>query len=233
MAVSSTYGAMQQQIAVELGYRTDLLTVPMASGITLLTLSPIQTAIQNAIAKWERKHFYFNEVEGSNAFTTVVGQEFYTAADAAVIGTNPHIDKLWVYISGNRYSLNPRTEQYISDTSLNPSNNGQPIDYAYYAESIRMYPIPDGAYPCTIEGVQRFTTLTNDTDANVWTQDAEALIRTEAKIDLLINTIKSPELAADQKRLIYGDAMEQGYLYALMGETTQRAAVGRFRAMYF
>ena len=233
MPVSYNYGQLQAQIAYELGQRTDLLAIPSGSG---LALSPIQQAIQNAIAKWEREHFYFNEVEALNVVSTVQAQEFYTSVTWAFITAQIHIDKIWVLVSNNRYSLNPRTEQYISDTSLNPSVQGQPIDYAYYAETIRLYPIPDGIYPITVEGTQKFSTLSNSGDSNSWTKDAADLIKAEAKFDLLTNVLKQTDLALTQKNLIYGDPMnpeEQGYIHALRSEGVQRPAILKARANYF
>jgi hypothetical protein len=233
MPVSYTYAQLQSQIAFELGQRTDLLSIPSGSG---LALNPIAQAIQNAIAKWEREHFYFNEIEAINTVSTVVGQEFYTSANWAFIAAQIHIDKIWVLISNNRYSLNPRTEQYISDTSLNPSVQGQPIDYAYYAETIRLYPIPDGVYQITVEGTQKFSSLANSSDSNSWTTDAADLIKAEAKLDILTNILKQPELALTQKNLIYGDPMnmqEQGFIHALRSEGVQRPAKLKNRANYF
>lgn len=261
MTVISNYGQMQVQIATELGYRTDLLFPPslgtLPTGLPVPTLSPIQSAIQNAIAKWERTHFYFNELQSLNTFSTVVGQEFYvpttppltwdgggswdagtswdqTSGQTSILGTTIHIDKIWVLVSSNRYSLNPRTEQYMSDTSLNPAVQGQPIDYSYYAGTLRLYPIPDGAYPISIEGTVRFSPLQDVADSNAWTQDAEALIRTEAKLDILTNILKQPDLAAEQRAMIYGSgSTDHSYLYVLMQEGVQRPAVLKMRAMYF
>lgn len=233
MPVSYNYSQLQAQIAYELGQRTDLLSIPSGSG---LALSPIQQAIQNAIAKWEREHFYFNEIEAINSVSTVKAQEFYTAATWPFITAQIHIDKIWVLVSNNRYSLNPRTEQYISDTSLNPSVQGQPIDYSYYAETIRLYPIPDGIYPITIEGTQKFSTLVNSADSNSWTTEAADLIKAEAKSDILTNILKQTDLANIQKNLIYGDPMnpqDQGYITALRSEGVQRPAELKARANYF
>lgn len=302
MSVSYNYGQLQNQIAYELGQRFDLLTIPTG---TNLALSPIQQAIQNAVAKWEREHFYFNETGALQSFTsnqivtetgsgfvtedgqavdvesvlptgdfltetgaiittetgeaivgentgsggggstrtrvmttlsTATGQEFYDATSWPQIGTQPHIDKMWVFISGNRYSLNPRTEQYLSDTSLNPNVYGQPIDYAYYAEAIRLYPIPDGDYPITIEGTRRFTNLSASTDSNVWTTDAADLIKAEAKRDIYMNILKDKAQADGQSILIYGDPsnpQDQGYIHALRSEGVQRPAVLKARAWYF
>lgn len=302
MSVTYTYGQLQSQIAYELGQRFDLMDIPSGSN---LALSPIQQAIQNAIAKWEREHFYFNEQGALQTFTsdqivtetgsgfltedgqavvveststtgnfltesgavittesgsaisvenpgsgggpstksavmtslaTVTGQEFYDQYTWAYLLSSIHIDKIWVFISGNRYSLNPRTEQYMSDTSLNPNVTGQPIDYSYYAEAIRLYPIPNGVYPITIEGTRRYSTLVNSTDANVWTQDAADLIKAEAKRDIYMNTLKDKAQADGQSILIYGDpgnAQDVGFIHALRSEGVQRPAVLKAKGWYF
>ncbi len=233
MSVSYTYQQLQNQIALELGYRTDLLNIP--AGFTV-ALSPIAQAIQNAIAKHERERFYFNELTSINAFNTVTEQEFYTSAAFGGLGTMPHIDKLWILISGNRYTLNPRTEQYLSDTSVNPSVSGQPVDYALYGETLRLYPIPSGAYPITPEGTQRLAALVQPTDENAWTQDAGDLIKAEAKFDLYTHFLKNPAGALAMKNAIYGDPndpTEIGLLDALQSETYQRTAVGKTRPSYF
>ena len=118
MTISQTYGVMQQQIADELGDNQTLLA-PLSD--SSLTLSPIQNAIQQAIAKWERELFYFNEflletpLSTPSAFQTANGQEYYGANTSpnsyAPIATLAEIKKLWVLVSSNRYTLNPRTPQ--------------------------------------------------------------------------------------------------------------------------
>ena len=219
----STYGDMQNRIADELGARSDLT-------------SQIQLAIQTAIAKWERERFYFNEVRTANAFSTVKGQEFYGASDYAPLGTLAHIDKLSILISGNRFALTPRTAQYLEDVSVNSAVQGQPADYAYYGLQLRLYPIPDNAYPINILGTTRLAAISNPNDSNAWTNDAEALIRCEAKMDLYENTLQAPELADRMRLLIHGDISKpghRGYVYALKAETMRRAASGRTRPTYF
>src|SRR5258706_15369132 len=99
MAIRATYGQLQRGIVDELGDRTALL-VPLGDE-ALLTLSPIQNAIQSAVAKWEREPFYFLEVY-STLFTTVAGQEFYTTSDAAAIATAPNIATMRVLVNANR-----------------------------------------------------------------------------------------------------------------------------------
>ncbi len=120
--------------------------------------------------------------------------------------------------------------------SVNPIVQGQPIDYAYYAEQLRLYPIPDNAYAVSLLGTTRFAPLGNAGDSNPWTLDAEALVRCEAKMDLYENTLQQPDMADRMRHLIHGDLSRpgsRGYLYALKAETARRAAVGRTRPSYF
>lgn len=218
-----TYQAMQDRIADELGQRSDLS-------------SQIKLAIQTAIAKWEREQFYFNQLRTPNVFNTVSGQEFYTSADNANIGSMAKLNKVTVLVNSNRYTLNPRTADYLEDISVNPAVKSYPFDYAYYAESLRLYPIPSGVYPITLMGTQRLSTLVNGTDSNAWTTDAEALIRCEAKMDVYLNILQQPDLAQLMAFQIYGNPSmpgSRGYLYDLRAETANRQATPKIRPTYF
>lgn len=190
-----TYAELQNRIADELGGRTDLMVASSGE-----TLSPIQLAIQDAISFYQNERFWFNEYRTAGAFNTVVGQEFYTSADWADIETVQHIDKLSVLISGNRYFMVGRTEQYLEDISINPSWQGQPVDYAYYNFQLRFYPIPNGVYPVNVLGTKFFPVLSGNSDTNVWTNEGEPLIRLTAKQYLYRDTILDDAKAASQER---------------------------------
>lgn len=222
MSISATYITLQRQIADELGNRTDLLDPLSDSG---LTLSPIENAIASAIAKWEREPFYFNEVYTQPLFTTVASQELYTTTDAAAIATAPDLYVLHALIASNRHVLERRNWEYIEELSISPTNTGQPTDWAYFAQQIRLYPIPDGAYPIRATRLQRVAALSADADTNVWTQDAFDLIRSEAKLILATETLHDEAIARACKIAIYGDPAvprDRGYLGALWAETTRR-----------
>lgn len=232
MAISATYLVLQEQIADELGDRQDLLS-PLSD--SSLTLSPIKNAIQSAIAKWEREPFYFNEAFTQSLFSTVAAQEFYTTTDAAMIATSPYLLKLHILVNANRYTLELRTWQYLEDISVNPANTGEPVDYAYMAEQLRFYPIPNGVYPVTLSGTKRFSNLSADADTNIWTQDAFDLIRSEAKLILAREVLFDDELSARMQMAIYGNPQvpqDRGYLKALKAETARRAR-GKIVPTYF
>ncbi len=211
---------------------------------TPLTLGPIPNAIQSAIAMWERERFYFNEIlvdfnqngVPTSPWYTVLNQEYYTSADYAGIATIAKFDKIWVLINSNRYALTPRTFQYMADTSVNPAVIGFPVDYAYSGLSVKMYPIPDGNYPVGFLGTKREAPLSASGDANVWTEDAYDLIRSEAKRIVANDVLHNAAIVAECERAIYGDPSNpraRGYLYGLKRETTGRRAQSRTVPTYF
>lgn len=222
MAADTTFGDLCNRIADELGGRTDLLTAS-----TGLTDSPIQLAILDAVSLWDGERFYFNEYRTTGAFSTVAGQEFYTSSDWADIATIGHIDKLSVLISGNRYFMWPRTEEYMEDISINPSWRGQPVDYAYYNFQLRFYPIPDNAYPVNVLGTKSFAALSSNSDSNVWTTEAEAMIRATAKMYLYRDTLQD-----DGRAQAMANAM-QGEYSSLKGNTFRKAATTRMKPTMF
>jgi hypothetical protein len=243
VAIATNYLTLQQQIADELGDRQDLLA-PLDD--SALLLSPIQNAIQSAIAKWEREPFYFNQaivqtpLSGPYALATASGQEYYgaatTPASYAALASFAKIRKAWVLVARNRYTLNERTAQYLDDVSVNPAVTGEPVDWSYAAGLLRLYPIPNGAYPIGFEAIQRLPALSAASDANAWTQDAADLIRAEAKLILAEELLHDIELAALMQRAIYGDPGEprrRGYLHALKAEGARRSGRGRIRPTHF
>lgn len=229
MAISANYITLQRQIADELGNRTDLLSPLGDSG---LTDSPIKLAIRTAIAKWESEPFWFNEVLVSPFLTTVSGQEYYTPSDAASISTSPQITTLKILYSGIWMPLTERSFDYLEEISTNPTGRGIPNDWAFYGTSIRLYPIPDNAYPITSVQYTRVADLAGDTDANIWTTYGYDLIRSEAKLTLARETLHDGDLAAECETAIYGGPTTHGYLTRLKSETARRVHT-RFRPSRF
>lgn len=211
----ASYLDMQTRIADELD-RSDLT-------------AQIKKAILSAVAHYERKSFYFSET--SFTFSTVAGQEYYGTADAAAIATSPSIERLNGTFNGLRMALTKRTFDYIDGISLIPSTSrSQPFDWAYRAEQIRLYPIPDNVYVLTAFNVPRLTALSADGDSNAWTNDAEELIRTHAKLDLIENVIKASDMEAE---VITLRARERMALNALFSESASRSATGMAQPTQF
>lgn len=240
-SIPFTYGNMQNLIAWQCGDRADLLAQP--SDIAL-ALPPIQLAIQTAIQKYEKYPFWFNEFDTENsedsnmgaAFNTAVKQEYYGVTDWPSLLNVAHILSLKVTISNNRYTIYPRTAIYSDEVSVNPNVTGQPTEFSHQARQIRFYPIPDAVYPINAKGTLKLPTLSLTTDTNYWMQDAEALIRMEAEMDLFANTIGDTERAAVCRTAIYGDVSQpgmRGYLYDLQAESSRRKPRSKVRPTYF
>jgi hypothetical protein len=248
MPVSVTYLVLQQTIADELGNRTDLLEPLSDSG---LVLSPIENAIQSAIAKWEREQFFFNEIYDSATplFTTVANQELYTSVDNSRIASSPYIYSLHALINSNRWPLTKRTWDWMEEIATNPAERGQPTDWAYLGQTIRLHPIPNGAYPIRSsrldilphvfildESLLDGTEVLAPGETGVWSSYAYDLIRTEAKLILAQEVLHDDDLARRMKIAIYGDPAlpsDRGYLYSLKAETTRRVSTRRVRATHF
>ena len=209
-----TYGDMQSRIADELD-RSDLTT-------------QIQRAILTAVAFYERQPFWF--AESSFTFDTVAGQELYDSNDAAAIATAPTIERLNGNFFGLRTPMIKRPWEYIDNISTLTTSKATPRDWAYRAYQIRVYPIPDRVYTITAYYTPRLTAMSSNTDSNAWTNDAEALIRTRAKIDLIMNVIRGPDM---MEELTVLRMQEQEELHALRMETARRKATGYIQPTQF
>jgi hypothetical protein len=206
----TTYGKIQDRIAGELG-RSDLTTA-------------IQDAIQTAIKYYERRRFYFNETQGS--FSASSSQEYYGSADAAFIPKLVLIDSLTITANGTSYPLYARDWAYIDRLQTNSGYTGDPVDYAYYNNKLRFYPVPYTGRTFNISYVQRLATLSATADTNAWVDDAEELIRSRAKRELYTHKIQSTEKAAVMR------AAEDDALEVLEGETLSRLS-GSLKATQF
>lgn len=203
----ASYLDMQTRIADELD-RSDLT-------------AQIKKAIVTAVEFYQRKPFYFTET--SFTFSTVVGQEYYGAAANAAIPTSPSIDLLNINVNAGRVDLDKQSFEYIDSISFLTTATGQPDMWAYRAEQIRLYPIPNQVYVITAFSIPRLTALSADTDSNVWTNDAEALIRARAKQDLVANVIRGVDMAEELAMLRDQEIQERSALYS---EGASRSATG-------
>ena len=208
--MAATYGDMQARIADEV--QDNALT------------TQIQNAIQTAIKLYERRKFYFNTKIGT--FNAVGGQEYYGSAANADIPLLVRIfDPLKCSLNGFLYDINPTDDSYITSCQ-----NGQiitiPQFYSYYAEQIRLFPIPDQNYPITMRYQYRLTPLVNSSDTNAWMTDAEMLIRQAAKRVLGVDVTREIDPAAPISM------MEQQALDALDAESRARLSNGILAVEY-
>lgn len=206
----ATYGDMQARIADELD-RADLT-------------SQIQKAINSSVSFYARKNFF--GTESSFTFSTVNGQEYYTAADAPEIATSPYLDELNININTGRIQMSRQSFEYIDAISFLPTATGQPYLWAYRAQQIRFYPIPSQIYVVTAYNTPRLGLLTDANESNFWTDEdagAECLIRTRAKLYLLLNVIRGADMQVEIAMLKQQEIEERS---ALFGETGSRKSTG-------
>lgn len=223
MPVTADYITLQRAVADELGDRSDLLSELDGSS---LGSSPIKRAIQSAIAKWEAEPFWFNEDYTTPFFTTVAGQELYgVGTDPDDFAATPGIVVLHILVGGNRFEMKRQGWQYLEEISPSPTARGQPFEWAWFANKIRLYPIPDGAYPVRASRT-KLMALSADGDTNIWTNEGYDLIRSEAKLILARDVLHDQQLKAECEEAIYGNPLrplDKGYYGRLKAETMRRA----------
>ena len=223
-AGANTYGALQARIADE------VLGSP--------TTAQIKLAIQDAISEFEAESFWFNDIRSFGSvsgslsnLSTVASKEFYSAQDLPALSNMPHISKILVLAFNNRYKLTPRTNGWMDEQSLSTTWLGLPTDWTWQSGALRLYPNPNGAYPLILDATIRFKPMTADADFSCWTNEAEALIRMEAKRLLFVNITRNAAQAQVMEGEIQGIGARPGVLARLRRETSRRnAGAGKLRA---
>lgn len=206
----ATLGDMYNRIANELD-RSDLLQVE------------IPQAVATAVQFYQRKNFYFNE--DSFVFNTVVGQEYYGVADNPMIPISPKIQILRLqYGGGVRWDLTKQTFEYVDNESASSDWRGVPEDWAYRGQQIRIYPIPSQVWPITAFNIRTDAyPLSDQTYNGPWVNEAEYLIRSRAKIELLLNVIREPDMQGELERL---GSQEMRAWVNISGEAGSKEALG-------
>lgn len=202
----TTYVIMQNRISNELRRGS----TASASGIE----SEIQNAILTAIEHYERKRFYFNQQ--ITTFSTVADREYYDSSDLADIPNIIMIDAMKVTLDSS--VDDPMAERTFRDidASQDGTVTGDPFFYAYYAQKIRLYPKPNTVRTVTLAIHYRLDALSDGSDSNAWTTDAEELIRQRAKYILALDVEQDDGLATRSR------ALESEALSALQAETARR-----------
>lgn len=205
-------GVMKARIADELA-RSDLTT-------------QIAYAITDAVKHHERMAFPWNEEVGT--LTTVADQEFYSSSDAAWIGTAVSVLSLRYSSNNLTRPLTGMSMAQMDQRVVGVPSNSTPKYFALHGKRIRLWPVPGGAYTLTAAYIKRLPDFTSDTDDNGWTSDAEALIRTRAKIILWENVIRGGGGKAEGDRL---RGVEAEILAQINRETAWRSPLPAIRAI--
>src|SRR6185369_204536 len=182
----ATYQELRNSILDELS-RTDLTAV-------------VQAEINLAIDYYQRRRFSFLETQSTA--TTVAGQELM--ALPLDFGA---MDSLTITIGGTQYVLEERRYDQLESWS-STTITGQPTDFSVYNQQLRLYPIPSGAFGLRMSYIRDLPVLVDDDDENVWTTDAERLIRARVAWVLYTSRMKDYD-AAQAAKMVENEELDQ------------------------
>ena len=182
----ATYGGIIAQVANDLA----------RSNIN----AEIGDEINAAVRDYDTKRVWFNETRDLT-FSTVAAQDFYTVTDNANIPNLIRIDGMFSTLgTSDKWIVEPMDAVQMERMSP-PNDRSRPAWYAYFGQTIRLWPIPDTVYTIRVLGWYRLAELANDSDTNIWTEHAASLLRLSAKRRVLANVIQDYEGAAAVQQL--------------------------------
>ncbi|HXF55633.1 MAG TPA: hypothetical protein VNK52_16085 [Hyphomicrobiaceae bacterium] len=192
----STRDTMAARIANELA-RDDLTT-------------EIVEAINTAIAAYEDERWSFNESR-TETFATVQGQEFYgEGLGFDAIARLIKVDYIAIAVGNTVSKLCRRDPEALEYASQSGTSTGDPYVWSWYANQIRLYPVPITAgRTVRVAGIYRVAApATGSETGNPWMIEGERLIRARAKWELYTNLLFDYE-AADRLMPQIQDAVAQ------------------------
>jgi len=146
----------------------------------------IPDGIEAAIRHYEKERFWF--LEGRATIDTVPDDPFIgLPSDAAVM------DVLLITIGGSRTPMTRVDYREIDEKDDGVANSGMPTEWAYYQDNIRLWPVPDIAYPLTLSYHKTLASL-SDSDGNAWITNGFDIIRYRAGAEALA-LVKDPRAA--------------------------------------
>lgn len=197
----STLGTLKAEIADDL-LRSDLST-------------QIASEISNAIRYFQNKRFYFNETRGET-FATVAAQAVYSSSDDAAIPEFIEIDQITVTDGTSTWELDILTPKEWEIANAVATTN-RPTGYAYFNQSLMLYPTPDAAYTARVIGHIKKAEPADDAESgNVWMTEAYQLLRYRSA--KMISSTKTLDAARAQ---IFGN-LEGEEFQRLKAETAAR-----------
>ncbi len=202
------------------------LKARIASDLTRDDLTTqIASVITDTIKFYARERFWFNQTR-SLTFNTVASQIAYAAADLSTIPNLIRIDALYLPSTLSIYPLD-RYEPDDFELIEAGGGGGKPTCYTYIDQTIRLWPTPSAIYSMRLHAFYKLPDLATDADTNAWTDDAEELVRSHAKMLLYMDVLEDDQNA---QRMA---AKVPALLAGLRSETASRMATGRIRGTDF
>jgi hypothetical protein len=201
----STYRELRNDIISDMARESE-------EGIT----AAADTAIAVAIRHYESHPFWFLETQGT--IIASPGDE-YTDLPSDCGSTELTVT---LTDNGDTYRLEKRQYQTLEEWSNGSSLTGAPTDYATYQQQVRWYPIPDATYTATVSYTRKLGAPAEGSE-NVWTQDAQMLIRGRTEWQMHSLRYHDAEAAAIAKQV------EEDALRGLLRQHTLRTSTGYTR----
>lgn len=211
----------------------------------------INREINSAIKHYESMRVRWTEVKDWTIGITVSGQRSYSLTADFI-----KMDSVKLHYNTSYVMLKRKSWAEIEEKDLSIDNStGIPQNYAIYADSIRLFPVPNGAYTLQGSYIQRtlptsltgsFTgtgtitptsTASHNNRGGGWYYHGEELIRYRAKAAVSINYLKDPTamqeagLLAMQQTPFLSVQEKQAY-QALRDETNDALSTGRIKPYF-
>jgi hypothetical protein len=181
----------------------------------------IKQAICDAIVFYKNKRLGFN-TKRSRALVES-GMEMLSLPTDWI-----EADFLRLEDDGQRLPFDEVTYDWIEKRRDNDTDRGVPQHYAVQHREMRLWPIPDRSYTLVFSfqfELRGISISASDGETNAWLTEAEQLIRTRAKGDVLINYIDGE--AATAKGLLMYRLCEEQFLPPLEAQAAREQSAGK------
>lgn len=193
----------------------------------------IGEAITTAIDAYKSERLWFAEQYHIDIDLNS-GQEFYTSSDNVWLGRVSRIDYVHLILNGQNYHLRRWTDEWLDIASSAGSNGGQSYCWGWYANTLRVYPVPSttGMQVRLAGQFEMPAPASDDEVGNPWMVEAETLIRSRAKYELYQHLLLDMAKAAifDPDRRNPSPSPTLAALQVLRRKTTAKTSTGQVRA---
>jgi hypothetical protein len=184
----------------------------------------IKRAIVNAIAFYRSKRLGFNIKRARARLTS--GNEFVSLPTDWIEADYLRLEK-----GTRRYPLEEVTYDWMEETQLDDSTEGQPQKFAIQHRELRLYPIPDQTYTLMLSfqyELKNVSISASDGESNAWLEEGEELVRKHAMGDLYVLYIDGDE--AKMKGMNLLAECEEVILPKLEAEAAREQSSGKIKA---
>lgn len=182
----------------------------------------VAKAVERAVRHYQPVRFFFNE--RSLTFQTAPGIDLYGRGDRDEIPDLLAIDSA-VLIEGQQTAVLRRMPETEIERLDDPAGPARPCAFSYFDRSIRLWPVPSGAWTVRLTAHVLLPAPALD-QGNAWTDEAGSLIAAWAKRHLALNSLSKPSLAQAQALLVADEERR------LKGRSNVIASSGQIQASY-